>query len=116
MGLYAAAALILAGYLWTVISVDLGGGSNVFDKDSGTALILRRGFRKPITVEVPLKDIQAVKVEIRDGLNPRRRLALRIRGRRDLPLSRVGEPIPLADLEATGASLARFIGVPLEGI
>lgn len=116
MGFYGLAALLLATYLWTVIAVDLGGGSNRFDKDTGTAVILRRGLRKLITVEVPLRDIQAVKVEIRDGLNPLRRLALRINGRRDLPLSRIGEPIPLSDLEFSGASLARFLGVPLEGV
>jgi len=55
-------------------------------------------------------------VEVRDGLSPRRRLALRLQGRRDLPLTRVGEPMPLADLERSGAELARFLGVPLEGI
>jgi hypothetical protein len=28
----------------------------------------------------------------------------------------VGEPMPLADLELDGAKLARFLGVPLEGL
>ena len=116
MGLYGTAALLLATYLWIVISVDLGGGSNLFDKASGTAVITRQGLRQAIKVEVPLRDIQAVKVEVRDGLSPLRRLALRIQGRRDLPLSRIGEPIPLAELESAGAKLARFLGVPLEGI
>ena len=65
---------------------------------------------------LPLKEIQAVKVDVRDGLNPRRRLALRVQGRRDLPLTTVGEPMPLAELERGGAELARFLGVPLEGV
>lgn len=116
MGLYGLAALLLATYLWTVISVDLGGGSNRFDKRSGLAVISRQGLRQRIEVEVPLREIQAVKVEVREGLSPLRRLALRIQGRRDLPLSRIGEPIPLAELEFSGASLARFLGVPLEGL
>lgn len=116
MGLYGVAALLLATYLWTVISVDLGGGSNRFDKRTGLALISRQGLRQRIEVEVPLREIQAVKVEVREGLSPLRRLALRIQGRRDLPLSRIGEPIPLAELEFSGASLARFLGVPLEGL
>jgi len=116
MGLYGVAALLLALYLWTVIAVDLGGGSNLFDKGTGRAIIKRRGFRSQIEIDIPLEDIQAVKVEVREGLSPLRRLALRVQGRRDLPLSRVGEPIPLADLEFTGATLARFLNVPLEGI
>lgn len=116
MGLYGLAAVLLATYLWTVISLDLGGGSNRFDKRAGVAQITRHGLRQLIQVEVPLRDIQAVKIEVRDGLSPLRRLALRIQGRRDIPLSHVGEPIPLADLEFAGATLARFLGVPLEGI
>lgn len=116
MGLYGVAAILLATYLWAVIAVDLGGGTNRFDKAKGIAVISRHGLRQLITVEIPLRDIQAVKIEIREGLSPLRRLALRIQGRRDLPLSRIGEPIPLSDLEFSGATLARFLGVPLEGV
>ena len=95
MGLYSVAAALLAAYLWYVIAVDVGGGSNRFDKDAGVVTISRRGFRQPVTVEIPLKDVKAVKVEVRDGFNARRRVALRIQGRRDMPLTRVGEPFPL---------------------
>ena len=110
------AAALLATYLWTVISIDVGAGSNRFDRASGELLVTRQGFRQLIKVEVAMKDIQAVKVEVRDGLSPRRRLALRLQGRRDLPLTRVGEPMPLDQLEQGGAELARFLGVPLEGV
>ncbi len=116
MGLYGIAAALLSTYLWAVIAIDVGAGANRFDKAEGTLTITRRGFRQLISVSTPLRDIQAVKVEVRDGLNPRRRLALRVQGRRDLPLTRVGEPMPLVELERGGAELARFLGVPLEGI
>ena len=116
MGFYGFAAVALAFYLWVVISVDLGSGINRFDKASGRALISRRGLRQLIEVDIPLRDIQAVRLEVREGISPLRRLALRVQGRRDLPLTRVGEPLPLADLELSGATLARFLGVPLEGL
>jgi hypothetical protein len=116
MGLYGTAAVLLALYLWSVIAIDVGSGSNRFDRSSGQARISRRGFRRRIDVDILLREIQAVKVEVRDGLSPVRRLALRVQGRRDLPLTRVGEPLPLAELELTGARLARFLGVPLEGL
>lgn len=116
MGLYGLAAVLLAAYLWTVIALDVGAGSNRFDRAAGTAVISRRGFRQAIRLDFPLADVQAVKVEVREGLSPRRRLALRLRGRRDLPLTRVGQPLPLADLELEGAQLARFLAVPLEGV
>ena len=116
MGLYSIAAGLLSTYLWYVIAVDVGGGSNRFDKAAGLVTVSRRGFRKPVLVEIPLKDVKAVKVEVRDGFNARRRVALRIQGRRDLPLTRVGEPLPLSQLEQDGAELARFLGVNLEGL
>ena len=116
MGLYSIAAALLASYLWYVISVDVGSGINRFDKGAGTVTITRRGFRQPLSVEIPLKDVKAVKVEVRDGFNARRRVSLRVQGRRDMPLTRVGEPLPLAQLEQDGAELARFLGVNLEGL
>lgn len=116
MGAYGTAGVLLATYLWAVIALDVGAGSNRFDKESNLASITRRGFRQKINVEIPLREVLAVKVDVRDGLNPRRRLALRLQGRRDLPLTRVGEPLPLAELERSGAELARFLKVPLEGV
>ncbi|MEB3360736.1 MAG: photosystem I assembly protein Ycf4 [Synechococcaceae cyanobacterium] len=116
MGLYGGAATLLATYLWTVIALDVGSGSNRFDRGTGKARISRRGFRQRIEVDLALRDIQAVRLDVREGLNPRRRLSLRLQGRRDLPLTRVGEPLPLAELERDGARLARFLGVPLEGM
>jgi hypothetical protein len=116
MGLYGLAAMLLATYLWAVIGIDVGVGSNRFDRKAGTATISRRGFRQQIEVAIPLRDIQSVKVDVRDGLSPRRRISLKVQGRRDMPLTRVGEPMPLADLELSGAQLARFLGVPLEGV
>ena len=116
MGLYGLAAMLLSTYLWAVIGIDVGVGSNRFDRKAGTATISRRGFRQLIEVAIPLRDIQSVKVDVRDGLSPRRRISLKVQGRRDMPLTRVGEPMPLADLELSGAQLARFLGGPLEGV
>jgi hypothetical protein len=116
MGLYGIAALFLAIYLWVVIFVDLGSGVNRFDKATGLVVISRNGWRRLISVEIPLREVLAVRLEVRDGISPLRRLSLRVQGRRDFPLTRVGDPLPLADLELSGATLARFLGVPLEGL
>ncbi len=70
MGLYGLAAVLLAAYLWTVIAIDVGAGVNRFDRRAGQATIERRGFREVIRVEIPLREVQAVKLDVRDGLNP----------------------------------------------
>ncbi len=114
MGLYGIAAILLSLYLWALVTIDYGGGFNRFDKNSGLITINRRALFKTIQVDIAIKDVTAIKLEVRDGLNPKRNISLRVKGRKDIPITRVGEPIPLIQLEKQGAELARFIGVNLE--
>lgn len=119
MGFYGLAGTLLSLYLWLSILWDLGGGYNEFNKQTGEIKIFRWGFpgkNRRIEVNCKTEDVQGVRVEIRDGLNPRRTLYLRVKGMRDLPLTRVGQPIALSTLENQGAELARFLGVSLEGL
>ena len=115
MGLYGIAAFLLAIYFWRLIGIDYGSGINRFDKNKGVLSLSRRGLLKNIEIEVPIDDIKAVKLDVREGFNPRRRVSLRIKGRKDLPISKVGSPKPLLDLENEGAEIARFLEVNLEG-
>jgi hypothetical protein len=119
MGLYGAAGLLLALYLWLTILWDLGGGYNEFDRKTGKIKIFRWGFpgkNRRIEIECNIQDVQAVRAQIKEGLNPRRALYLRVKGRRDIPLTRVGQPLSLKELETQAAELARFLKVPLEGL
>ena len=116
MGLYGIAAFLLAIYFWRLINIDYGSGVNRFDKNKGVLSLSRRGLFKNIEIEIPIDEIKAVKLDVRDGFNPLRRVSLRIKGRKDLPISRVGSPKPLLDLENEGAEIARFLEVNLEGI
>ena len=119
MGFYGAAALLLCTYLCLIMIWNVGSGYNEFDKKANEARIFRRGFpgeNREIDLRYPLKDLLAVRAEIKEGLNPKRSLYLRVKGKGDIPLTRIGQPISLADLENQGAELARFLQVPLEGL
>ncbi|MDX2228554.1 MAG: photosystem I assembly protein Ycf4 [Leptolyngbyaceae cyanobacterium bins.349] len=119
MGFYGLAGTLFGVYLWLTILWDVGGGYNEFNKETGQVKIFRWGFpgkNRRIEVTCKTSDVQAVRVDIREGLNPKRALYLRAKGLRDVPLTRVGQPIDLAALENQGAELARFLGVPLEGL
>ncbi len=116
LGIYGAIAVFIALYLWLMISRDFGSGVNRFDKARGLVEILRVGLLKEINVTFPIKDVKAVKLEVKDGINPKSRILLRVQGRSDLPLTSVGAPSPLVELEKQGAELARFLGVSLEGV
>jgi hypothetical protein len=119
MGFYGIAGSLLGLYLWLIIIWDVGGGYNEFNRETGRVRICRQGFpgkNREIEVSYPLEEIQSIRVDIREGLNPRRVLYLRVKGKGDIPLTRVGQPIALSELENQGAELARFLTVPLEGL
>lgn len=116
---YGTVGLLLGIYLALISLWDVGGGYNEFNRETSTATIFRWGFPgkdRRIEIVCPLEEVQAVRVDIKEGLNPRRALYLRSKGRRDIPLTRVGQPMALSELENQGAQLARFLGVPLEGL
>lgn len=119
MGFYGLAGTLLGLYLWLIILWDVGGGYNEFNKETSKATIFRWGFpgkNRKIEVVQPLSDVQSIRVDLREGLNPRRALYLKIKGKGEIPLTRVGQPIALSELENQGAALARFLAVPLEGL
>jgi hypothetical protein len=119
MGFYGIAALLLALYLWLVIAWNVGSGYNEFNKETGLIRIFRWGFpgkNRQVEATCRLADVQSILIVVREGLNPKRALYIRIKGRRDIPLTRVGQPLPLAKLEDQGAEIARFLGVPIEGL
>ena len=116
---YGIAGSSMAFYIWFTILLDIGGGYNEFNKQTGKVTIFRWGFpgkNRRIEVICPLEDIQAIRADIKEGINTKRKLYLQIKKRRDIPLTRVGRPISLSELENQGAELARFLGVPLEGL
>ena len=116
MGIYGILASALSVYLWRMISIDYGSGQNSFDKNSGLLKITRQGFFNKIDIDIPLNQIKAVKLDAREGFNSRRRLCLRIQSKKDLPISKVGSPQPLLELEEEGARIAKFLSVNLEGV
>ncbi len=116
---YGVAGTLLDLYLWWIIWLDVGSGYNEFNRTEGKVKIVRRGYpgkNRHLCFTYDMADVQAVRAEVKTGFNPKRSLYLRVKGRRDIPLNEVGAPMPLSELEARGAELAKFLGVPLEGL
>ena len=119
MCFYGTLGFFLGLYIWFTIYLNLGQGFNEFNIEKGIVRIFRWGFpgkNRRIELICPIADVQSIRADIKEGINPRRSLYLRAKQRRDIPLTRVGQPISLASLENQGAELARFLGVPLEGL
>lgn len=119
IGAYGLAALLMGIYLWSAIALDVGAGYNEFNKETGMVKIFRWGYpgkNRQIEVSSRLTDVQAVRINIRGGLNPKRTLYLKLKGRGDIPLTRVGQPLPISVIEGQAAEIARFLEVPMEGL
>nr|YP_010873155.1 photosystem I assembly protein Ycf4 [Nemalion vermiculare]WGV34392.1 photosystem I assembly protein Ycf4 [Nemalion vermiculare] len=119
MTFYGTAALFLSIFLWLTILWNVGGGYNKFDTSSGIVTIFRLGFpgkNRTVCLRYPIQEIKSIKVVIKEGLAPKREIYLKTRDDREIPLTRVGEPLLLSEVEDQATELARLLGVVLEGI
>jgi len=115
MGFYGLMALLLSSYLWIIIVLNVGGGYNRFDKENEVVTIFRWGFwgkNRTVKVEYPLDDVQAVRAEIKEGLNPKRVIYLTTNDERRIPLTGVDQPLPLSKIEEKAITLAKFLNIP----
>ena len=110
---YGILGLCFSFHLWFTIFWQIGGGFNEFNGEEKSVRIFRwgrPGKNRRIDLKYPSELIEAIKVEI----TPRRALFLCVKGERNIPLTRVGEPIPLEEIEAQAAELTSFLQIPLE--
>jgi hypothetical protein len=119
MTLYGVAGTLVGLYIWLTVLWDLGAGYNEFNADTHKIKIFRWGFpgkNRKLELEYDTSDLQSIRVEVKEGVNPRREIYLKFKNRREVPLTRVGQPISLSELENQAAELAKFLAVPLEGL
>ena len=119
MCFYGVLGLFLGIYIWLIILWDLGEGFNEFNLNTGYVRIFRWGFpgkNRRIDLQYPIKEVQSIRVEIQEGINPKRIIYLKLRGNREIPLTRAGQPLSIQEIETQAAELAKFLQVSLEGI
>lgn len=117
MMFYGIIGILIGIFLLTNIILDVGGGYNKYDAINEKINLFRIGF--PIlTPEVYLtysfNEIKSIKLRIEDGLNPKREIYLVTKDKRQIPLTRVGEPESLSNIEEEALELASFLNIPLE--
>jgi hypothetical protein len=97
----------------------VGSGYNEFNRRTQKVTVYRNGFpgkNREIELVYPFKSIQGVRVVLKEGLNPRRLLYLKVKGKNDIRLSGVGQPPALAVVEDQAAAIARFMDIPVDGL
>nr|YP_009546318.1 photosystem I assembly protein Ycf4 [Gelidium gabrielsonii]AYO27666.1 photosystem I assembly protein Ycf4 [Gelidium gabrielsonii] len=119
MTFYGTIAILISVFLWFTIVWNVGSGYNEFNNEKGLITIFRLGFpgkNRVLKLQYNIQEIQSVRVIIQDGLTPRREIYLKTKDQREIPLTRVGQPLLLSEIEDQATSLAKFLGVVLEGI
>ncbi len=109
MSFYGSLGFLLSLYWWLLIYWNVGGGFNEFNKKNGTIRIFRWGYpgkNRRIDFTYSLKDVEAIRVEFKQGLDPQRTIYLRLKGKREIPLTGIGQPLTLKEIEKQASELA----------
>jgi hypothetical protein len=128
MCFYGSLGLLFGVYLWCTILWRVGNGFNEFSKNqaapdsaqlskAGVVRIFRWGLpgkNRRIDFIYKIQDVEGVRVELKEGVNPKRVISLRVKGKGNIPLTRIGQPISLENIESEAAELAQFLKVSLE--
>nr|YP_009367440.1 hypothetical chloroplast RF4 [Sarcinofilum mucosum]ARK14447.1 hypothetical chloroplast RF4 [Sarcinofilum mucosum] len=112
MSFYGVLGILFSLYLGLTILFSVGEGFNEFNKELGIIRIFRWGFpgkNRRIDLSYSIDDVKAIRVELKDGINPKRTIYLCVKGQRQIPLTRVGQPLTLEEIESQAAELAQFL-------
>jgi hypothetical protein len=118
MSFYGSLGFLLSLYWWLLIFWNVGGGFNEFNKREGFIRLFRWGYpgkNRKIDLYYSLKDVEAIRVEFKEGLDAQRTIYLKLKGKREIPLTGIGQPMTIREIEKQASELANFLQVSLEG-
>jgi len=119
MCFYGSLGFLLSIYWWFLIFWNVGGGFNEFNKKENFIRIFRWGYpgkNRKIDLYYTLKDVESIRVEIQQGLDSQRTIFLKFKGNREIPITGIGQPLTLQEIEKQASELANFLQVSLEGL
>ena len=122
MSFYGSLGFLLTIYWSLLIFWNVGGGFNEFNKKEGFVRIFRWGYpgkNRKIDLSYKLSEVEAIRVELKQGLDPQRTIYLCLKGgtnkvKREIPLTGIGQPLTLKEIEKQASELANFLQVSLE--
>nr|QCI05794.1 photosystem I assembly protein Ycf4 [Dasysiphonia japonica] len=119
MTFYGTIGIFISIFLWYTIILNIGSGYNEFDNNKGIITIFRLGFpgkNRILKLQYNIKDIASIKVFIEEGLSPKREIYLKMKDKREIPLTKVEKLLNLSEIEQQAINIAKFLGVKVEGI
>nr|YP_009399694.1 photosystem I assembly protein [Digenea simplex]ARW69513.1 photosystem I assembly protein [Digenea simplex] len=119
MTFYGMTGILISIFLWYTILYNVGGGYNEFNNNTGKVIIFRLGFpgkNRILKLEYKIQEIYCIKIKIQEGISPKREIYLKTKDMREIPLTKVGEPISFSDIEKQAKEISKFLNVGIEGM
>nr|YP_009944573.1 photosystem I assembly protein [Osmundea sinicola]QFR99867.1 photosystem I assembly protein [Osmundea sinicola] len=119
MTFYGMTGILISTFIWYTIVLDVGSGYNEFNNRTGTITIFRLGFpgkNRVLKLQYKIQEISSIKINIQDGVSPKREIYLKTKDNREIPLTKVGSPINLSAIEEQAKDISNFLNVKLEGL
>lgn len=119
MSFYGVAAIVLSGYLFFTIYLNLGSGYNEFSKKDEIVRIVRLGFpgkNRNIFLSYKFSNIKSIRFTLKQGLNPRSNILLILKDERQIPLFPSNILLKANYVENKAIELANFLNLPLESL
>nr|YP_010619838.1 photosystem I assembly protein Ycf4 [Symphyocladia marchantioides]WAX03851.1 photosystem I assembly protein Ycf4 [Symphyocladia marchantioides] len=116
---YGMTGVLTSLFLWYTIIFDVGGGYNEFNHSTGIITIFRLGFpgkNRVLKLQYKIYEVSSIKINIQEGLSPKREIYLKTKDRRQIPLTKVGEPLSIDEIENKAKEIASFLKIKLEGV
>jgi hypothetical protein len=63
-----------------------------------------------------LNDVEAIRVEFKQGLDAQRTIYMILKEKREIPITGIGQPLSIKEIEKQASELASFLQVSLNGI
>ena len=114
---YGTVGFILSIFLWFTIWWDIGSGYNEYNRDSEQVELYRKGFpgkNKELRLKFSFEEIKSIRMNIKEGLNPKRQLFLCLFDNREIPITGAESPTSLNKIEAEAIAIAKELNVFLE--
>jgi len=119
MTFYGIIGILISIFLWYTIILNIGSGYNEFNNEKGIITIFRLGFpgkNRILKFQYKMEHISSIKILITEGLSPKREIYLKMKDKREIPLTNVGSPMSIYQLETEAINLAKFLDVKVEGM
>lgn len=119
MTFYGTVGIFISIFLWYTIILNIGSGYNEFNNETKKITIFRLGFpgkNRLLKLKYDINNIASIKIIIEEKFLNRREIYLKMKDKREIPLTKIGEPVSISELENQAIELAQFLNVKVEGI